>query len=437
VKLSISVIGWGSLIWDPGELRIGDSGWHPDGPLLPVEYLRFSGLNAAPKRLTLVLTDRTNHPWADRDVRTLWARSVYEELDEARANLARRERTAVGQIGYVVADRVQPFPQARSVLTAIRDAGLQRGVLTEIEKWLDLMDLDAAIWTDLPASTDANGAPLTAAAAVAFVEGLREKDRDAAEAYVRRTPMQVRTVVRDSVETRLKWLPQFVPSPIRSADDLRFKDWAEARAAIGRFDSILVDLRKVGFSIATGLLAATTLLGFLGLPTPATPSTSGGSGATSPSAWPIEARAAVWVALISLVVLLFLVDMYFEVLLSGAVERALDLEVQTDPPVRVTKYMSTNVHRVWGAKLVFYMYFGLVLLVVAFALLMLFFATEADRARAWWWIVPIAVSAVLFVWNYGKIGQGRTKQETLKARQWPEGDEKIGTPDLNSWRRRP
>jgi hypothetical protein len=424
------------LIWDPGELRIGDSGWRADGPLLPVEYLRFSGLNAAPKRLTLVLTDRTNHPWADRDVRTLWARSAYDDLDDARANLARREQTLVDKIGYVVATRVQPFPQARFALTAIRDAVSQRGVLTEIENWLDQMGLDAAIWTDLPASSDANGTPLTAAAAVAFVEGLREKDRDAAEAYVRRTPTQVRTVVRESLERTLKWLPQFAPSPIRSADDLRFKDWAEARAAIGRFDSILVDVRKVGFSIATGLLAATTFLGFLGLPTPATLSTSGG-GATTPSAWPIEARAAVWVALISLVVLLFLVDMYFEVLLSGAVERALDLEVQTDPPVRVTKYMSTNVHRVWGAKLVFYMYFGLLLLVVIFALLMLFFATEADRARAWWWIAPIAVGAVLFVWNYGKIGQGRTKQETLKARQWPEGDEKIGAPDLNSWRERP
>jgi hypothetical protein len=57
---------------------------------------------------------------------------------------------------------------------------------------------------------------------------------------------------------------------------------------------------------------------------------------------PIEARTAVLMAIIVLIAALFSIDNYYEVLLSAAVERALDLEVQTDPPIRVTKYLATN-----------------------------------------------------------------------------------------------
>src|SRR5260221_1634211 len=53
---------------------------------------------------------------------------------------------------------------------------------------------------------------------------------------------------------------------IQSADDLRFKEWQECRTTIARLDTVLEDLRKVGFSIPVTLLTASTLFGLLGFP---------------------------------------------------------------------------------------------------------------------------------------------------------------------------
>jgi hypothetical protein len=57
----------------------------------------------------------------------------------------------------------------------------------------------------------------------------------------------------------------FVAAP---ADTVRFgrsdnlqKEWQECRTAIGRLDSTLVDLRKYGFGLASGLLTAGGVLG--------------------------------------------------------------------------------------------------------------------------------------------------------------------------------
>jgi 1-acyl-sn-glycerol-3-phosphate acyltransferase len=48
--MRIAVLGWGSLIWSPGNLKI-DREWHEDGPFLPIEFARVS----QDGRLTLVL----------------------------------------------------------------------------------------------------------------------------------------------------------------------------------------------------------------------------------------------------------------------------------------------------------------------------------------------------------------------------------------------
>jgi hypothetical protein len=119
---------------------------------------------------------------------------------------------------------------------------------------------------------------------------------------------------------------------ITPATDLGFEDWQECRKTIGRFDTILEDLRKFGFSIITGLLGASGFLNFLGIPT---------SGA-APAA---DASAAVFITVMVLVAALFSVDTYYSVLLSGAVERALDLEDKTSSRIKVTKTLSRNATR--------------------------------------------------------------------------------------------
>jgi len=98
-------------------------------------------------------------------------------------------------------------------------------------------------------------------------------------------------------------------------------DWQECRATIGRMDTVLEDLRKYGFSLVIGLLTASGLLGGAANNQPVLPLAS--------------------LIIMVLVVALFGVDLYYQVLLSGTVERALDLEsASATPHLRITKIVT-------------------------------------------------------------------------------------------------
>jgi len=77
---AFACLGWGSLIWEPGDLPISHE-WREDGPKLPLEFARKS----KDGRMTLVVCKQgTLCP-------TLWNTLSSPSLDEARAALARRE----------------------------------------------------------------------------------------------------------------------------------------------------------------------------------------------------------------------------------------------------------------------------------------------------------------------------------------------------------
>ncbi len=127
--MRIAILGWGSLVWDPGDLRIVDGAWHKDGPTLPVELSR---LSSGRGHFTYVID-----PDHGRRVPTRYAISRHEQLEDAICDLARREGCAATAIGYVMS----------------YDAGARRartGVpWEEIRIWVHESELDAAIWTDL------------------------------------------------------------------------------------------------------------------------------------------------------------------------------------------------------------------------------------------------------------------------------------------------
>jgi hypothetical protein len=87
--MRLAVIGWGSLIWCPGELAIATR-WHLNGPFLPLEFARIS----KDGRPTLVI-----HPHAAQ-VRTYWAISRFDDLGDAIENLRKREGTNTKCIAY-------------------------------------------------------------------------------------------------------------------------------------------------------------------------------------------------------------------------------------------------------------------------------------------------------------------------------------------------
>jgi hypothetical protein len=103
------------------------------------------------------------------------------------------------------------------------------------------------------------------------------------------------------------------PLPLPLLDHLQ-KEWEQCRQRIEAVDGTLADLRKFGFSLITGLLAASGLVG----------GAAGLLGASKPL--PQGVVSALVAINCILVFVLYVVDRYYVVIQQGAVQRAIDLE---------------------------------------------------------------------------------------------------------------
>ncbi|MDD9981595.1 MAG: hypothetical protein OXU81_09595 [Gammaproteobacteria bacterium] len=176
---TIACLGWGSLIWDPRGLPIRRY-WFNDGPLVPVEFARQS----QDGRMTLVVAPDA------RPIRVLWALMDSECPDEARAQLARREgigRKAKEHVGMWVPGTTES--------------------LAGIERWARGRDLDAVVWTALPAKFAGEEQMPSEDNVIGYLRELRGAQRENAERYVRRTPRQIDTAYRRRIEAELDWTP--------------------------------------------------------------------------------------------------------------------------------------------------------------------------------------------------------------------------------------
>lgn len=184
--MNIAVLGWGSLIWCPGKLRIRTR-WRPDGPLLPIEFARIS----QDDRLTLVI-----HP-GSADQPTYWALSEFTTLGEVRDNLRERERSKSRDIHHVLRD-------------GNAANGASPGIVKRMTEWLTQHEnIEAVVWTGLPSNwKEKRGLNFTPEDAVNFLlelqaEGARPKATyDRAREYVTNTPPVVDTAVRKAMRAR-------------------------------------------------------------------------------------------------------------------------------------------------------------------------------------------------------------------------------------------
>jgi hypothetical protein len=186
-NMKTAVIGWGSLIWDQGDLE-RNVGWRQDGPSLSVEFARISG----GERLTLVLVDDT------RPLQTYWTVSALEDLDAARRNLKDREKTPnIARIHGLTADQVIGAPAPR--------------VVEIMREWLiSKPELDGVVWTGLESNWERErGVPFSSEDALAFLRDLDNHDR--AKEYITKAPAQIRTAVRQMIEAELGWTPADLP----------------------------------------------------------------------------------------------------------------------------------------------------------------------------------------------------------------------------------
>lgn len=180
--MNIVCIAWGSLLWKPGPLKLA-SGWHPGGPLLPLEFARDSDDSA---EVALVLC-----PGA-APMPTYWAYVDAPDLASARAMLAAREKVAPGHPEWI-----GTIPAADGAATR-----------PDIAAWLASRHVDAAVWTALPPKFDnTEGRMPSAQEVVARLEGMTGDTREAAQFYVRRTPAHIDTRYRRLIAARLGWQP--------------------------------------------------------------------------------------------------------------------------------------------------------------------------------------------------------------------------------------
>ncbi len=184
--MKIAVVGWGSLIWCPGSLRIGTR-WYRNGPRLPIEFAHIS----RDRRLTLVI-----HPGCEEQA-TYWALSEFNDLRQATQNLKEREGCPTKWIASMTTD----------------DESGEDAVPTKIREWLkNKAEVDAAVWTNLPSNwQDERHHEFTVEDAVRYLEELEQRQQEATELlkrareYVRNAPEQIRTQVRKRMRTRTEW----------------------------------------------------------------------------------------------------------------------------------------------------------------------------------------------------------------------------------------
>jgi hypothetical protein len=180
--MNIACIAWGSLLWKPQPLKLA-SGWHPDGPRLPIEFVRQSDDDP---ELALALCEGA------RLTPTYWAWLATRDLDTARAMLAQREQ-------------IRPeYPECVGSIPPIDGAQAD----PRIAAWMKGKGIDAVVWTALPAKfAGASGRAPTREEAVAWLDSLQGAARAKAEDYVRRTPAHIDTRYRRFFEQRLGWRP--------------------------------------------------------------------------------------------------------------------------------------------------------------------------------------------------------------------------------------
>ncbi len=178
----IACLGWGSLVWNPGDLPLGAT-WFQDGPLLPIEFARKS----QDGRISLVLVS-SSHPL----VRSLWRPMSVSNLTDARRALGTRECPG-RDIPESCADY---WPRGSR----------NRFVIGRVGTWARQMQLDAVVWTNLPPKSP-NGKTKTPSTSevLVYLRGLHGPSRLEARRYVSMTPRQIDTPYRKVIEQSLHW----------------------------------------------------------------------------------------------------------------------------------------------------------------------------------------------------------------------------------------
>ena len=184
--MKIAILGWGSLIWLPKELKFDTNiGWEENSPVLPIEFARIS----KDGRLTLVITANGT------DVPTLYSVSSFDNLNLAVLNLKKREGTNEKYIGSYNKSKDEFSP-------------IEFPYKDNIKNWIQTSDFDAVIWTNLPEKLNLENMTKTEKdpdGRINYLQNLKGSESALAEEYIRNTPKQIATKYRTQIIKTLGW----------------------------------------------------------------------------------------------------------------------------------------------------------------------------------------------------------------------------------------
>lgn len=181
-SVRIVCLGWGSLIWDPRDLKAAQD-WYTSGPVLPIEFSRQSNDG----RLTLVI-DELAEP-----VPVLWSPMNCLEIDEAIESLRLRERIPEHRVASIGRLKISD-----NVNTATE---------TTILQWAKANYIEAVVWTSLKPRFQGQDQRPTIEQALDYLKSLKGKLGQTAEEYIRKTPTQINTAFRRAIEKEFGWTP--------------------------------------------------------------------------------------------------------------------------------------------------------------------------------------------------------------------------------------
>jgi hypothetical protein len=189
--MRIAILGWGSLICDPGSLAYTGE-WKENGPKLPIEFSRLSTKGDRKDCLTLVIDTQNGEINSTR-----FTISTKTDLQIARENLKDRERvTSIKSIGFVnLADKSSLCCSGRQIVDLITEWAVSQG-------------FDGVIWTDLPSNFEKElKKPFTIPNATEHLKSLKNDTKKNAQSYIRNAPAEVDTPLRRELK-RIGWLKE-------------------------------------------------------------------------------------------------------------------------------------------------------------------------------------------------------------------------------------
>lgn len=217
--MRIAVLGWGSLIWCPKNLKIKYVNWKTDGPNLPIEFARISKY----KSLALVIYDE----YLDDETKwvpVLWNEMDVESIEEAIGNLCKREKTTCKRIGVIYMglsshvnfknksvwcrniknfkEYLGPIPEGSYYYSDDRSKNYKEKIIETIESWRKKKELDGVVWTDLSSNFK-----VTEDSVIKYLEKIEDVCvREKAEEYIRNTPPQIQTSIRRELGKKFGWI---------------------------------------------------------------------------------------------------------------------------------------------------------------------------------------------------------------------------------------